>query len=696
MDDAFDPALIRQLRGVFHDEAGEMLERLASLLRGLRGGEQAASVRPELMRIAHTIKGDAASVGYEQIAVMAHHIEDLIHEWPAEQRGAPANLDACEQAVSDICAIVEEHRTAGAEGGQQAEPAEDEPMTAEAGTAPRGSAASSAGPRAGAVRVDAERLDRVMAHAGDLITVREELGALRSSLEELRNRFSAVLDDTGLQQHQVARRLLGDIDAHLDADQRSFSRLSRVSQEVAESVRQLRLVSLDTVVPTWERAVADAARQTGKQVRLVANARDLEVDKHVIDALRDPVIHLLRNSVDHGIETAPVRAELGKPAVGTVVIDAEIDDGMLVVNVSDDGAGLDVERIRQAAVARGLLSPDRAAAASAPEVIEQLFAPGFTTTTSVSAVSGRGVGLDVVRQAAEACRGYVEANPHGPLGGASFRMVLSVDVLWTRVTLLRSNGATYALPVEAVDRMVRVAAGGLVSSGDALYLQLDAEAPLRIEALDALTGHGAARRAGALTIAVLASGTRRLGIIVDEVLGAEDVVVRRLPWNLTRLDGVSGGCLLPGGQVAMVLDPHHLVSATGAPVTIAAASAKASNRCVLVVDDSSTARALARSALVAAGWQVELAADGNQAWAALQRSSFGLLVSDIQMPGMDGFELTRKVRSDPRLARLPVILVTSRSTREDVERGLAVGADEYIVKGTLQQQQLVEAVARHL
>lgn len=696
---------LQMLMRVFREEATEQLERLFSALRRLRDGTgDAVSIAAEAMRVAHTLKGAAATVGEDDISTLAHAIEDVLVRWRSEPGEALLPLlEPCEQGASAMLALLEGRRVeepralaeriracaAGKKSTQAA--ASPRPVNPAPGIAdaPAGSAVTG-------VRVDSAKLDTVMGHAGELVTTREEYLGVRRELDELFDRASAMAADAPASQAAEWRGMLDAFERVLASESRVSMRLARATHGMGEAVRELRLVRLDSVGAVWERAVAEAARTAGKRASLSLVASGIEIDKQLLDRLREPVIHLLRNAVDHGIELPSQRKAAGKPEEGIVAIGARIAEGMLELEICDDGCGVDVQRVREQAIARGRLDAARAAAMTEQEVLGLLFESGFTTAGAVTTLSGRGVGLDVVSRACQESRGRVEALARGRLGGAGFRLVVPLDVLSTDVVLVRIADATHAIPAESVERIVRVPASSLKNAGSLMVLDLGEGEPLRVETLASQLGLPASSRAGQdLAVVVIASGERRIGMVVDDVVGAQEVVIKRLPWNLVRVDKVSGACLLPGGAVAMVLDAERLVRSSGGSAIVRESTSQA-NRRILVVDDSHTARTLARTALVAAGWEVELASDGNEGWAALHKAEFGLVVSDIQMPGMDGFELTRKIRADERLSRLPIVLVTSRSTREDVERGLAVGANEYIVKGPLQQQQLVEAVARHL
>jgi CheY-like chemotaxis protein len=414
----------------------------------------------------------------------------------------------------------------------------------------------------------------------------------------------------------------------------------------------------------------------------------------------------LRNAVDHGIECADERYALGKPAQGTITISAHMAGARIVLEVRDDGQGLDPERIAAAAVKRGIVSKEAAETLSNPERLALLFRDGFSTAQSVSEISGRGVGLAAVREAIEEIGGDYAFDSEGYGEGTSVRLNVPVNVLATRGLLVIIDKVSYVLPVDSVARAM------MVSGRDVRTVEgTRVVTPANMEPVPLLWlgSRGQNEKKAAekqLTVVVVERHDQHVGLVVDEVLEEQEFVTRRLPWNLRRVAGVNGAVVLPSGVVAVSLDVDHLLGASNIqPVRRAAGSGSIRpsgppsvrpRAPILVVDDSLTSRTLERNILAAAGYEVDVAVDGVEAWNLLQEKQYSLLVADVQMPKMDGLELTQKVRQHPTLQHMPVVLVTSLGKREDIERGAAAGADEYVVKGQLENEKLLLAVERHL
>jgi chemotaxis protein histidine kinase CheA len=453
----------------------------------------------------------------------------------------------------------------------------------------------------------------------------------------------------------------------------------------------LRLVPWGTLSAILERTVRKTARALGKEARLQLVAPEIEVDKGVLSALTDPLIHVLRNAVDHGIEPQSQRLSKGKPATGLIRVSASFDNRGVTVLVEDDGAGIDLDALRRT------MPRDAAGIEVTPaELLAQMFEPGRSTADHVSAISGRGVGLDLAKRRLEICGGTIAAVPRGKLGGATFRLWVPVDLSLGSALLVRGGGVFFSIGLEYVERILRLPATRVEQLSSGLLLQMEEGDPIALVRLDELMGTGKAALGHEITVVMLAEGGCRLPLLVDTVVDLRELLILPLPWGLNGLPTLRGGSVMPDGALALALAPPTVLlqKSQGTRASMGSAPISRGKR-ILVADDSHTARALAKSALLSAGYEVELAVDGLDAWNRLQRDDFLVLVTDVQMPNMDGFELTRRVRADARFARLPVVIVTTRSTREDIDCGLSVGADEYVVKGALQREQLIEAVGRH-
>ncbi|RRR74400.1 MAG: hybrid sensor histidine kinase/response regulator [Candidatus Viridilinea halotolerans] len=504
---------------------------------------------------------------------------------------------------------------------------------------------------------------------------------------------------------EQANILISDLMAGLDQLARQATedqtRLAAVTDRMHSQIRRTRMLPLLTLSNPLRLQLRDMARAANKRVALNLDDRGAEADRQVLEQLREVLMHLLRNAVDHGIELPEERLAKGKPEVGTITLHAEVSGDRLRLVVEDDGAGLDHEAIKRRALASGLMSNAEIERATAGELYDLIFLPGFSTRQTVSALSGRGVGLDVVRTRVERMHGRVSVE-FVPGQGTSFIIDVPLSLTSSHGLLLRSGGNIYVLPLDAVQRIVMPEPGQIQSLEGRPVLRLDQRA-LPLATLDDLLGLSGERASGTRGLALLlGSGERQIACLVESILGEQELVVHRLPPPLQRVRFVSGATILADGRVVPILDAVDLVRATaGAQRSLSPEAAEEQTQrvpMILVADDSITTRTLEKNILEAAGYRVSLATDGQEALEELRRlnddGGCDLLLSDIDMPRLNGFDLTAQVRSDNKLRHLPVVLVTSLDSPADRERGVAAGADAYIVKRSFDQQTLLETIAQ--
>ena len=592
------------------------------------------------------------------------------------------------------------------------------------------------------VRLSTAKLDSLMARVGELVVTRigtgrrtEEVRALQdvisgwddawrrvrphvaklaaaadgdggTSLPELIaeiQRLLPIFDEGDARLCEMARQV-GELRSGIESDER---RLTQVTADIEDEVRRTRMLSVSSAFDPMHRLVRDLARDLGKDVVLEVEGGDTEVDRSVLEQIRSPLTHLIRNAVDHGIEDPQVREAAGKPRRATIRLAATQRGGSLMLAIADDGSGLDVEAIRHAATRRGLVTQDQLRIMSERDILRLIFRPSFSTTGTVTDISGRGVGLDVVRETVERLNGMVDvASESG--AGTTFTLSLPLSVATTQALLVQVSGMTYALPIGAVSRIVSAARDeiGRAQGREMIVLEDGPVVLVRLEDVLQLTSdddHVTARR----PVIVIGSDERRLGIAVDALIGTQDVVVKPLPRPLERVRHVAGATVLASGDVVVVLNTSDLVrSAVRTAVRVerilerpgtgatAAVGHPSGNGSVMVVDDSIVTRMLEKSILEAAGYTVHVAADGVEAIRALQMTPVDLVVSDVNMPNMDGLVLTQQIRADTELRHVPIILVTSLDSPDDQVRGMEAGADAYIVKSSFSQEGLLETVGR--
>ncbi|NWJ95242.1 MAG: response regulator [Chloroflexi bacterium] len=496
---------------------------------------------------------------------------------------------------------------------------------------------------------------------------------------------------------------LTNLHAHFTRD---VSYLSFVTDQLQFETRRLRLIPLAVVMEELERVVRQLSRDLGKQVELVVHGAELEVDKKLLDELKAPLLHLLRNALDHGVESPSQRLHNGKPAVGTISISFRQTGRSIELEMRDDGAGIDVEHLKALAVARGLISPAAAAELDQRGAIDFIFHSGFSTREEVSGVSGRGIGLDSVREVATRLGGTIAVDTW-PGSGTSFRFSVPNVLVTAEGIVIKSAEQTFVLPVDDVARSFRLSELNVQTIGSRQYLIYNEKQVLLTSLAQVLqlpTLPAALAKGSDQYVVVLQSRGQYGAFTVDSLLKNQEVVVKSFSKPLVRVRRASGATIMADGQVALILNPDELIrsasnqsqpsSAVAAMVgTQGSASANQKNQQrILVVDDSITTRTLEKNILEAAGFYVQTARNGVEAMNHLRAEGFDLVVADLEMPEMDGFQLTRSIKLDQRLADMPVIIVTSLDSAEDKARGMEAGADAYVVKSRFDQQGLLTTI----
>lgn len=476
--------------------------------------------------------------------------------------------------------------------------------------------------------------------------------------------------------------------------------LKLIIDALQEEIKRVRMLPLSTITLPFGRMVRDLARQQQKQIELVIEGADTELDKLVLEQVKDPLVHLLRNAVDHGIEPPDVRQAAGKPAMGRIMLSASQQGNNITIVVQDDGNGLNLAKIRQTAIKRGLLGTSEAEQISDGELANLIFHSSFSTSQIITDISGRGVGLDVVRQNVAELQGLLSVD-FAAGSGTTFTMTLPLTLTSSRGLLVRAGGQTFAIPLSTVERMRHVSRSEMatIEGREAITHQ---GKPVALAWLDDLLDlpDGGGDEADDLTVVIVAVAEKRLGIVVDELVGEQEIVVKSLGGQLVKVGGIAGATLLGSGEVLLVLHTADLVKlayrqgARGVWATTEAVPETAVyHKRVLVVDDSITTRTLEKNILEAAGYQVNLATNGEEALGMLVSDRLpDLIVSDVNMPRLDGIGMTNRIKHDDRYRHIPIILVTSLDAPSDKARGIEVGADAYIVKGRFDQGTLLETI----
>lgn len=705
---------------IFQEEARE---HLRSLEQGFLDLETTADIQQRraiidaIFRHAHTLKGDARVIGLEQLQDSAQHLEELLEQF----RSDPAQLD--EAAINEGLARLDRVRldferwqaewdpatavslpglatpeptpTTGEQTTQSEppKPAEATPgkQRAQTTSAPDESPAERPATAAAAepgfmVRVPSEQLDRMLNLVGEVQITQRAGAALVNQIAELRKRLEylshgmAADDPTAVDAvYDYVRRIESE---HRKQQTREQVLLSSLEAEV----RQARLLPLTMLAESLRRPVRDLAQSLGKKVRYQVDVGAVLLDKAVIEALKTPLLHLIRNAVDHGIESQAERVAAGKPEEGVLRLAAQQRGEIVRITVADDGGGLPLERIRQRLQTHFRMSEAEVRQLSPRELASYLFQPGFTTA-EVGMVSGRGVGLDAVRDAISHLQGQIVLASSSPQGTV-FELTVPVTVSTIRILSVWSGGQCYGIPTAAIQRSGRTQVSALRELEGLPVLPQDGGAVPWVS-LAELVGVGTSRLPASqesMPYLIVNAAMGPLAVTVDELEEEREVLLKPLGFPLNGMPGVIGGAIRPDGSVQLVLELTGDTFRRRAQRSPAPASTAQRTR-VLVVDDSPTTRALLRNLLAQAGFAVRTAVDGIDALEKLRTHPVDVVVSDFEMPRLGGVDLTRQIKAQ---YGLPVILVTAREQEHHRRQGLEAGADAYVVKSTFQGESLID------
>ncbi|UFN48096.1 response regulator [Roseomonas sp. OT10] len=738
--------------------AAEHQEHLGAIRAALAEAEQGrpADLR-DIFRRAHSLKGAARAVDLPVVEALAHRLEALL----ARVLEGQASLDGPTVAVVQQGLDGVEGYVAALEGGatpptpdaalqaldrwlaetvpearQAAPPEVPAPAVAADAAppaAPEGAAdpAASGFPAGGTLRVQAAQVDELAAAVHELFgtlqrqeAAAEALRGLAAGLRSLRRRWDVVRP--GLLAGEGTRASaprLRELDHEMAALTRRAIALAReqrgavwaadlAARRLREGFERISLVPAETVLGGLGRMARDLAREAGREVSVRLEGLELQADRGVLQALKDPVLHLLRNAVGHGIEPPERRRARGKPERGEVVLRLASQGGRLLLSVADDGAGPDLARIEATALRRGLLPPRAPGAPALPpdQLLSLVFEPGFSTAEAVDRLSGRGMGLSVVAEAARKLRGTALMRARRPWGT---EMVLEVPLSAARlpVLLVGAAGRRYGFPTHAVERLLRLPAAGLerMEGQPTARIALggqDVIAPV-VSLLALLGSHDTNLpvESGHVSAVLLRRGHRRCAVAVDRLEDVRTLLVGEVDAPGFDAGLVYGASLLEDDAVALVLRPEGLVEGWMRDQGRLAASglglpepARPEAATILVVDDSITTRTLQKSILESQGYRVLLSVDGMEALRVLRggEAVVDLVIADVEMPRLDGFGLLEAMKADPRLAALPVVLMTSRDEAADVRRGLELGAGAYLTKQKFDQRDLLATIGQLL
>ena len=570
-----------------------------------------------------------------------------------------------------------------------------------------------------AIRVSAQNMDRIMGLAGEsliesrwlpafnknLLQLKYRQDELYASIDQIRENLQAIESD------EMTINLFGDLQHKLELCRSTLSQdmevledharhATNISHRLYKEIVTSKMRPFSEGIRGFARMVRDVARELNKEVNFEIVGPDTMVDLDILDKIEAPLNHMIRNALDHGIEPPDDRVAMGKPKKGTIKLEARHNAGMLSIIVSDDGRGVNLEELRHAIVERKLCGPDMAADLSEHELLEFLFLPNFSTKKNVSKVSGRGVGLDVVNSVINEVRGKIRSSTKLN-EGSSFELQLPLTLSVLRALLTEVNGESYAFPLASIDHVLQLTPEQIQEVEGRQYFtsserRVGLVSAQQIFRTDTPTGISDEF----IHVIVFSDRLNVYGLTVDKLHGVRDLVVQRIDPRLGKIKDINSASILEDGTPVLIIDVEDVFRSLDQLISgnrlmrIGRANDMKERKAkrILVADDSITVREVERKMLTSRGYEVDVAVDGMDAWNTIRANDYDLVVSDIDMPRMNGFELVSLIKNDPNLHNIPVIIVSYKDREEEKNKGLEVGADFYLTKGSFQDEALINAV----
>ncbi|MEW6209391.1 MAG: response regulator [Acidobacteriota bacterium] len=736
-----DEEFLKRLMATFRVEAEDHIKAITAGLIDLEKsdlGDRRMDVIETVFREAHSFKGAARAVNLTDVETICQSIESIFAAVKRQDFALdPASFDLLHRAVDAMSRLVAD---------QPAPPVAQlvadldsllvsSPLQPRSASDPTASAPVEERPRlVETVRISTSKLDSLLLQAEEMLSVRQsaqhrvaDMREINQTLSDFKRELARVAPDARALNRSMAevsqnhkrkddprimkilsfldhssvsiKSLEGRLSSLIAAAESDNHLLEGMTENLLEDMKRASMLPFSSLLDLLPKLARDLSRDQGKQAQVVLRGDSIEVDRRILEEMKDPIIHLLRNSVDHGIETPPERERKGKPPQGTITVTVSPKEGGKVeIIISDDGCGVDTEKVKEAAIRLGLLSQQEAATSDEEEITSHIFKSGLSTSPLITDMSGRGLGLAIVQEKVERLGGKISFQSVRD-EGMTFTITLPVMLATFRGVIVRASFAQFVFPTSSVERAVRISREDISTVENRETARLDGELVSVARLSDAL---GLASRSedesrDSLQAVIVSYGDRRMAFIVDEVLREQEVLVKGLGRQLARVRNIAGATILGGGEVVPILNVADLVKSALSSASVArreAVETKEEKKSVLVVEDSITARALVAGILEASGYEVTTAFDGIDGLTKLRGGNFDLVVSDVDMPRMNGFDLTARIRNDARLANLPVVLVTALASREDQERGMEAGANAYIVKSDFDQSNLLEIIRR--
>ncbi len=719
---------------LFRKEAEIHIQELGKGLLALESDPQDRTPLEEIRRRAHTLKGAAKMMGLTAVNQAAHSMEDILEGIRMESSELDKDtFDKLFLSLDSIKALLE--------GGGIGETAKKDEETSEAVKTPIKDAGTIEYVRPqniepavqDAILVETNKLDSLAGIVSEMAmtqiksddqetqisrianSMREQFQVWTQIKEKISPNPAIESKDTvyktrglGVEQinncHNRFASILNSMIDLLDDYRRLATHRKLLMDQLQDDIRSIRLIPISVAFDAFPRAVRDMSREYGKEIKLNISGGEAKLDKSIIETIKDPLMHLMRNAVDHGIEKPAERLRRGKPKIGTINLSAYHRGSRVVIEISDDGLGIDLEKVKQTALQKGRIEESQFNAMDEESAIQLIFLPGISTSPMITDVSGRGVGMDVVMQnISRKLKGTVDVQTEQ---GKGTRISLAVPITLAvmRVLLVKAGYGLFAIPTDSIKRNVKLPRDRIKSvEGKQILIENEEIIPLvRLSEILGTNGTPEEYSNDAVSVFITEYGQRPIGFCIDRFVGEQEVVIKSLGNHLKRIPHIVGATVLGTGEVVAILHISDLVNSArnqlaGATISQQSAADQEKQKSqkmpsILVVDDSLTTRELERSILEASGYDVYIAVDGVDGFNKVSERQFDLIISDVEMPRMDGFQMVEKLKQSEHSKNIPVIMVTALQKEEEKRRGMEVGASAYIVKSSFDQSNLLDTI----
>lgn len=717
--------------GKFIQEARDLIQKLNDGLIELEKDPERHEIIKEIMRVAHTLKGSSKIMQFNNVSSLSHKMEELLiraQEGRMKLTGdiieslftSTDFLSRCIESIlqgegdtvemsgiydmldlavrgEDISSMLSqlhlEERACTSIETSAPEKTEPKPKVKET------------------IRIGVDKLDNAVRLVGEIavshrksehtLSILKDLHrTARKHVKQIQQTFqkngAGVREEIKTELLSESLQLLKGLESIFKESRDEMAMMELVMNELYDDVLQMRMLPLSTVFDTFPRAVRDMAKHFKKEIELRIRGEETRLDKKVIEKLNGPLIHILRNCVDHGIEIPAERIAQGKPAFGVIAIRASQKSGHIEITITDDGRGVQFEKLKQRLIKRELITEEKAQTLGEGELINMVFLPGVSTSEIITDISGRGVGMDIVKTDIEQLKGSMSFSSKQGQGTCCV-LTLPMTLTTLRSLIILSQNTLFAIPINAIEETLQISSYEFIQVVDHHAIRLRNQIIYVVELADVLglAGENVCQQEQ-LFILIARSGGKRIGLIVDEILDEQDVVVKQLPTHMRKVKTIAGATISSDNTIILILHIPEILElvkhTTGKLQENKHTFQEVIPARILVVEDSVNTGEIEKMILENYGYKVDLAKDGMEALEYVEKAAYDLIVTDIEMPRMDGFILTERLRSMPKYAGIPIVLVTSLERESDKKRGIQVGADAYIMKGDFEQKNLIETV----